>query len=155
MTPQQQAYLNEYLTTLTPQQRESIPDTIAEYFCADEFNANECARLINEGTKRASCSLKQGYDIEQEPLPQVGRITVVLNWQQEPVCIIRLTEVSICPFDQVTEEFARSEGEGDLSYEWWRDVHIKFFTQYAGEIGAKFDLQSELVLERFEKVYPL
>ncbi|NOI75414.1 ASCH domain-containing protein [Vibrio coralliilyticus] len=155
MTPQQQAYLNEYLTTLTPQQRESIPDTIAEYFCADEFNANECARLINEGTKRASCCLKQGYDIEQEPLPQVGRITVVLNWQQEPVCIIRLTEVSICPFDQVTEEFARSEGEGDLSYEWWRDAHIKFFTQYAGEIGAKFDLQSELVLERFEKVYPL
>ncbi|ERB65287.1 ASCH domain-containing protein [Vibrio coralliilyticus OCN008] len=155
MTPQQQAYLNEYLTTLSPQQRESIPDTIAEYFCADEFNANECARLINEGTKRASCSLKQGYAIEQEPLPQVGRITVVLNWQQEPVCIIRLTEVSICPFDQVTEEFARSEGEGDLSYEWWRDAHIKFFTQYAGQIGAKFDLQSELVLERFEKVYPL
>lgn len=111
--------------------------------------------MINEGTKRASCSLKQGYDIEQEPLPQVGRITVVLNWQQEPVCIIRLTEVSIYPFDQVTEEFARSEGEGDLSYEWWRDAHIKFFTQYAGEIGAKFDLQSELVLERFEKVYPL
>ncbi|MCG9682476.1 ASCH domain-containing protein [Vibrio sp. Isolate23] len=155
MTPQQQAYLNEYLTTLTLKQRETIPDTIAEYFCADEFNANQCAKLISEGTKRESCSLKQGYDIEQEPLPQVGRITVVLNWQQEPVCIIRLTEVSICPFDQVTEEFARSEGEGDLSYEWWRDAHIKFFTQYAGEIGAKFDLQSDLVLERFEKVYPL
>ena len=155
MTPQQQTYLDQYLTTLTPQQRETIPSTIVEYFCADEFNANECARLINEGVKRASCSLKQGYDIEQEPLPQVGRITVVLNWQQEPVCIIRLTDVSVCPFDQVSAEFARSEGEGDLSYEWWREAHIKFFTQYAGEIGTEFNLQSELILERFEKVYPL
>ncbi len=155
MNSQQQAYLDGYLSQLTEHEKEAVPQTIAEYFCADEYNANECARLINEGIKRASCSLKQGYEIEDEPLPEVGRLTVVLNWNEEPVCIVRLTEVSICPFDQVSREFAEAEGEGDGTYEWWREAHLKFFTKYAAELGVTFNENAELVLERFEKVYPV
>lgn len=155
MTPTQHAFLNQYLDTLPKSERDTIPQITAEYFCADEYNANECARLINEGTKTASCSLKQGYDIEDEPLPVVGRLTLVLNWKEEPVCIVKLTDVSFCPFEEVTEEFAKAEGEGDGTYEWWHTAHVKFFTQYAKEVGAEFNDSSELVLERFEKVFPL
>ncbi|WP_367988899.1 ASCH domain-containing protein [Vibrio sp. NTOU-M3] len=155
MNHKQQAYLDKYLSLLPKQERSAVPQVIAEYFCADEYNANECARLINEGIKRASCSLKQGYTIENEPFPEVGRLTVVLNWQQEPICIVKLVDVSICPFNQVSREFAEAEGEGDGTYEWWREAHIKFFTQYAAEIGGQFDETSDLVLERFEKVYPI
>ncbi|GAK84193.1 hypothetical protein JCM19238_1759 [Vibrio ponticus] len=154
MNQQQRAFLDSYLSTLTDEQRAAIPQVYAEYFCADEYNANECARLVAQGIKRASCSLKQGYDLDQEPLPKVGRLTVVLNWQQEPVCITRHTDVQICPFNQVTAEFAALEGEGDGSYQWWSKAHIKFFTQYAHEVGATFNENSELVLEKFEKVYP-
>ncbi|WP_428244091.1 ASCH domain-containing protein [Gynuella sp.] len=155
MNEKQQEYLDKYLNTLTDAERSSIPLVLADYFCADEFNANECARLVNTGIKRASCSLKAAYDVANEPFPEVGALTVVLNWAQEPVCIIRLTEVSTCPFNEVTREFAEAEGEGDGTYEWWREAHIEFFTQYASEIGAEFTETSELVLERFEKVYPL
>ncbi|CCN83950.1 conserved hypothetical protein carrying ASC-1 homology domain [Vibrio nigripulchritudo SFn27] len=155
MTPEQQAFLNQYLETLPQYERETIPQITAEYFCADEYNANECARLINERIKTASCSLKQGYDIENEPLPVVGRLTIVLNWKEEPVCIVKLSDVSFSPFNQVTEEFAYSEGEGDRSYAYWHKVHVEFFTQYASEVGAEFNEDSELVLERFEKVFPV
>ncbi len=79
----------------------------------------------------------------------------MLNWQQEPVCIVKVTEVSVCPFDQVSEAFAYAEGEGDRSYQWWYQAHLDFFTQYAAEIGTDFQPNSELVLERFEKVFPL
>ncbi|AJQ92416.1 ASCH domain-containing protein [Gynuella sunshinyii] len=155
MNSKQQDYLDKYLSILTETERAGIPQVLAEYFCADEYNANECARLVNVGIKRASCSLKAAYDVANEPFPKVGRLTVVLNWAQEPVCIIRVTEVSTCPFNEVTREFAEAEGEGDGSYEWWCEAHIDFFTQYAKEIGAEFTETSELVLERFEKVYPL
>ena len=154
MTYLQQKFIDSYLATLSSAARLAIPQVHAEYFCADEYNANECARLVNDGVKRASCSLKQGYDIDEEPLPVVGRLTVVLNWAEEPVCIIEHKEVSICRFNDVTEEFAALEGEGDGSYMWWREAHIKFFTQYAKEVGANFSEESELVLEVFEKVYP-
>lgn len=155
MKPHHQQFLEQYLSQLTAEQRSQIPQTIAEYFCADEYNANQCAKLIDQGIKTASCSLKQGYEIEDEPLPQVGRLTVVLDWQENPVCIVKLTQVDICSFDQVTPEFAYAEGEGDRSYQWWHDAHVKFFTHYAQQIGAEFDTSSDLVLERFEKVYPV
>ncbi|UJF17733.1 ASCH domain-containing protein [Vibrio sp. SS-MA-C1-2] len=155
MQEQHKAYLEQYLQLLTTEQKNSVPQVIAEYFCADEYNANECARLINEGTKTASCSLKAGYDAENEPLPKVGGLTVVLDWQQNPVCIIELTEISLSPFNKVTAEFAAAEGEGDRSYQWWRDAHLTFFTHYTKSIDVPFTEDSLLVLERFKKVYPL
>ncbi len=155
MKPEHQAYIEQYLSQISEQERNAVPQVTAEHFCADEFNANECARLINQRIKTATCSLKQGYDIDNEPLPEVGRLTLVLNWQQEPVCIVKVTEVSVCPFDQVSEAFAYAEGEGDRSYQWWYQAHLDFFTQYAAEIGTDFQPSSELVLERFEKVFPL
>ncbi|MGL5128402.1 MULTISPECIES: ASCH domain-containing protein [Aeromonas] len=154
MTPIQEAFLDAYLATLDVAERAAIPQIVVEHFCDDEFNANECARLINAGIKRASCSLKAGYEQENECLPKVGRVSLVLNWAQEPVCIIKLTDVSICPFHLVSPEFAESEGEGDGSYGWWRQAHLDFFNRYAAGIGITFTEQSELVLERFEKVFP-
>jgi uncharacterized protein YhfF len=98
----QQKFLDQYLSTLSKVERDSIPQFLAEHFCSDEYNANECARLIDNRIKRASSSLKACYDQENEPFPEVGRITVVLNWAQEPVCIIKLTDVTCCPFNKVT-----------------------------------------------------
>ncbi|MGR5175126.1 ASCH domain-containing protein [Vibrio parahaemolyticus] len=154
MTPKQRAFVAQYLNTIPEDQRFNVDDIMAEHFCADEYNANECARLINIGVKTASCSLKAAYDIEQEPLPEVGRLSVVLDWKQNPVCIIQLTSVEVSPFDQVTDEFAYAEGEGDRSYSWWRQAHLKFFNEYAAYLNIAFSEQDELVLERFEKVFP-
>ena len=151
----QQDFLDNYLALQTQKEKSDIPEPIAEFFCADEYNTNECARLINAGIKRASCSMKSAYDIENEPYPVVGRLTVVLDWEENPVCIIKLTDVSICAFNEVSRDFAESEGEGDGTYEWWKSAHIKFFTEYAEQIGEVFTEQSDLILERFEKVFPL
>ncbi|WP_373973780.1 ASCH domain-containing protein [Chitinibacter sp. SCUT-21] len=155
MNTQQQEFLNQYLRTLSPIERAAIPQCVAEHFCADEYNANECARLINEGIKTATCSLKAAYDIDDEPLPAIGRLSVVLNWAQEPVCIVKLVDVAICPFNQVSSDFAALEGEGDRSYASWYQAHREFFTHFAASIGVAFTEQSDLVLERFEKVFPL
>ncbi|MDA0109867.1 ASCH domain-containing protein [Vibrio sp. La 4.2.2] len=154
MTPKQQTFLNQYLEQLTTSERASIKDVIAEHFCGDEYNANQCAKLINEGIKTASCSLKAGYEIEQEPLPQVGRLSVVLDWDQNPICIIKLTSVEVCPFNQVSETFAYAEGEGDRTYQWWKQAHLRFFEWYANELNITFSEYDDLVLERFEKVFP-
>lgn len=155
MKSEHKAYLEQYLSTLSAAERQTVSQLSAEYFCADEYNANECARLVNTGKKTATCSLKQSWDIDKEPLPSVGRLTVVLNWQEEPVCIIKTTEVSLCPFNEVTVEFAAAEGEGDGSYGYWHKAHVEFFTQHAADIGVTFNESSLLVLERFKKIYPI
>lgn len=154
MTPIQKDFLHAYLKSLPPDDQTRFSPVHAEYFCNDEFNANECARLINDGVKTASCSLKIGYELEGEPLPELNRLTIVLDWNQNPVCIIRLTRLDFCKFKDVSARFAYQEGEGDRSYEWWYKTHLKFFSDYATELSVTFNEESELVLEYFEKVYP-
>ncbi|WP_225622472.1 ASCH domain-containing protein [Musicola keenii] len=154
MNDEQQRFLACYLQTLTADERNAIPRILAEHFCADETHANLCADLILTGKKRASCSLKAAWEHDNQSLPQVGQLTVVLDWAQKPVCIIRMTEVCLCQFDQVTPEFAALEGEGDGSYLWWLKTHLTFFTDYATMSGVQFDTSSDLVLEYFERVYP-
>ncbi|POR05603.1 RNA-binding protein [Alkalispirochaeta sphaeroplastigenens] len=155
MNKHHREYANQYLQLLSREERERIPRITAEHFCNDQYNADECARLVNEGIKRATSSLAGAYRIEGDPFPERGSLLVVLDWHQEPVCIVRITEVSICPFHEVTGEFAAAEGEGDGSYRWWRETHSAVFSQCAQELGIEFNESSEVVLERFEKVYPL
>lgn len=158
LTSAQQALLDSYLATLTEDKKNAIPnlDNVpAEYFCADEINANECAKLVSMGKKTATCSLKDAWTYDNEPLPNVGALTIVTDWHQAPVCIIKITEVAISKFKEVTPDFAQAEGEGDGSYEWWHAAHVEFFTDCAKSIGSSFNDDSELVLERFEKVYPV
>lgn len=153
MEERSQIYLNEYLSSLPSETAKKYTSFSADYFCGDEYNANVCADLILRGEKRASCSLEYWYSHEGEPMPEVGHLQVVTNWDGKPICIIELTSVSKCKYSDVTAEFATEEGEGDKSLNWWRKAHWKFFSLECKELGIKPTEDMLLVLERFKVVY--
>ncbi|MCG9699935.1 ASCH domain-containing protein [Vibrio natriegens] len=149
------SYLDQYLVLLNSRQREAIPSMSADYYCADEYNANLCAELVRMGQKTASCSMELWYSEHGEAMPQVGHLQVVTNWDGEPVCVIEITEVSTRPYSEVGEDFARAEGEGDRTLQWWREAHTRFFQAECDELSIEWHEQRLLVLERFKVVYPL
>jgi hypothetical protein len=67
----------------------------------------------------------------------------------------RTTEVAIKPLSQVDETFARDEGEGDRTRDWWIDAHRRYFARQAGREGFEIDDEILTVFERFEVVWPL
>jgi uncharacterized protein YhfF len=111
----------------------------------------ELALLVRDGHKRATASLRSSYDTEGEPLPEVGALSVILDGLNNPVCVIRTTQVETRTFGAVDEEFAWAEGEGDGSLDYWRREHRRFFE---GQ-GIHLDDDTPVVLERFELLYPL
>ena len=113
---------------------------------------DELARLVVKGKKTATCSLYKLYEIEGEPLPQVGLHQVILDSTDQPVAMIKITEVSLTPMQEVPLDFALVEGEGDGSYKYWWNGHIKFFKSLAEEFDITFDIRDLLVCERFEVV---
>jgi len=119
---------------------------IAEFGDGEELR-DELVDLIVSGKKSATCGSLAMYEEEGEPLPLVGEQFIVPNWQGKPRAIIKTTSVEMKRFDAVDEDFARAEGEGDLSYEFWRNAHIDFFTRNGG-----FSPDMKLVCERFEIV---
>ncbi|WP_447957000.1 ASCH domain-containing protein [Vreelandella sp. EE7] len=153
MEERSQAYLNKYLNSLPSETAEKYTSFSADYFCADEYNANVCADLILRGEKRASCSLECWYSHEGEPMPEVGHLQVVTDWEGNPVCIIELTSVSKCKYSDVTAAFAAEEGEGDKSLKWWREAHWEFFSLECSELSIEPTEDMLLVLERVKVVY--
>lgn len=115
---------------------------------------DQLAVLVLTGVKTATSSAYDLYALENEPLPQVGTYDVILDSQGQAVCVIRLTQVTVLPFREVTADHAYQEGEGDRSLDYWRQVHRDFFIQELVEAGLTFSEDSLVVCESFEKVYP-
>lgn len=122
-------------------------------FCGGGAVGDQLAALVLEGTKTATASALIAYQLEKEPLPEVGCYSVILLDNKEAVCIIRDTKVSQVPFDEVSERHAYLEGEGDRSLAYWRSVHEEFFSPDYEAAGLPFDRKGICVLEEFEVVF--
>ena len=113
---------------------------------------DELAQLVVDGIKTATCSNYLAYELENEPLPKVDDYSIVLNSKDEPVCIIRTSDVKIMPMNEVPLDFTFAEGEGDRTYEHWHKGHIEFFTKELKTLGGEFSEEMLLVCERFELI---
>ncbi|WP_282156373.1 ASCH domain-containing protein [Cytobacillus gottheilii] len=110
------------------------------------------ADLVVEGKKTATTSGHVFYELENEPLPQAGEYSIVLNSSDEPVAIIKIDSVEVLPMDEVSEEFALAEGEGDYAF-WW-EAHENFFRNELKPYNLEFAPNMIVVCERFTKVFP-
>ena len=126
----------------------------------DEYDAwafggepDALAHLVTEGRKTATASVYELYEYDNEELPQAGDYSVILDSSDNAVCIIRNTDVRVVPFRDVDEDHARREGEGDLSLDYWRNVHRELFTSWLEEAGRKLKEDTPVVLETFEVVF--
>jgi len=81
------------------------------------------ADLVFKGEKTATASAYDLYVLDDEPLPQEGTFDIILDSQNQAVCIVEITKVSVQPFNQVSAQHAFKEGEGDKSLAYWRQVH--------------------------------
>lgn len=86
--------------------------------------ADRLAALVVAGVKTGTCSAAiHGPDAE------IGERQICLNGAGMPVCEIETIDMQTLPFTAVTPEMAALEGEGDLSYRYWREAHEGFFSR--------------------------
>ena len=101
--------------------------------------------LVITGKKTASCGAVRDYIAEGTPIPTTGRQDIVLDGAERPAALIEYTEVTQRRFDDVPEDFALAEGEGD--YAEWRAGHMAYFERNGG-----WSADLELVCERFRLI---
>lgn len=71
-----------------------------------------------------------------------------------PRCLLKTVEIRLGLLNSVDDAFARDEGEGDRTREWWLDAHRRFFVRQAECEGTCFDEMREIVVfERFLVVW--
>jgi uncharacterized protein YhfF len=115
--------------------------------------ADELLELVLSGRKRATAGALWSYEHEREPVPVPGDYSVILDGAGRARCVIRTTHVDVVPFCDVDEAFASAEGEGDLTLDYWRDGHWRFFSQELAGFGRSPEIDMPVVCEHFEVVF--
>lgn len=146
-------YWHAFLATLPEDSPYRDTTYVAEQWGDGPELANTLGGLIKAGIKTACCSTVWEYEESGEELPQVGLITVVLDGNEAPLCIIETTEVTITAYNKVDAQFAFDEGEGDRTLAYWRECHWEYFTFVLESIKRKPTEDMPLICERFRLLY--
>ena len=124
------------------------------YFGNTPEMARELAEFVLAGTKTATASLVAVNEVKPDEAPVHRGYSVVTDMDGVPLCVIRTTEIRHLAFADVDASFAFDEGEGDRTLEYWREVHDRYFSSEAAELGVEFGEDSMICCERFELLYP-
>lgn len=124
----------------------------ASAFGATPAEADELLALVLNGSKTATAGALWDYEHEGESLPRTGDLRILLDGSERPRVLIEATRVEIVPFDEVSEEHARLEAEGDGSLAHWRDVHERFFAEVATH-GRGFVRTMPVLIQRFQVLH--
>ncbi|MEA5570500.1 ASCH domain-containing protein [Calothrix sp. UHCC 0171] len=149
---QLEQYWQAYLASI-PNASFSSEDYEADQFGDNSVLANELGNLILRGVKTATCSALWEWEAEGSEIPKVGSKTIVLDGDNNPLCIIETIEVEIRAFSEVDTQFAFEEGEDERSLESWRREHWEYFSRVLPKIGKQPTCEMLLVCERFRVVY--
>lgn len=147
-------YWQTFLDTLPEDSPWRQATYVAEAWGDSPQLAQELADLIAAGIKTATCSALWEWQAENNPIPEAGIITIVLDGENQPVGIVETVEVTVRPYNEVDAQFAWQEGEGNRSLDYWREAHWQFFSRTLPKIGKEPKEDMPLVCERFRLIYP-
>jgi uncharacterized protein YhfF len=123
------------------------------YFGLGHEDALELCKLVLQGKKTATASLVWECEEKPETAPVIDGYSVVTDFEGNPQCVVRTTEIRILPFNEVDAEFAFDEGEGDQSLDYWREAHWDYFSRRCADLGKAPTPEMPVVCERFELLY--
>jgi uncharacterized protein YhfF len=125
-----------------------------KYFAFPGPLRDQLVAAILSGAKTSTSSLVADYERDQEPLPQVGARSYVVDSQDRPVAVVETTEVRVVRLGDVDLRHAVDEGEGYETVAAWRAGHEDFW--HSPEVRAELndptftvDDDTLMVAERF------
>jgi uncharacterized protein YhfF len=123
------------------------------HFEITKEGANNLVNLVSTGKKQATAASLWVEKHDHGVIPKTGDLSIITDWEGNAKCIIQTTKIDIVPYDEVTAEFAAIEGEGDQSLDYWRKVHLEYYTKECKRIGKVFTPKMPVICESFEVVY--
>jgi len=126
---------------------------ISFYFCDNKKDADECADLVVKKIKQATATSLWWFEKNNESLPKIGNQYIVTDWNGYAKAVVEVTKVEETPYNQITAEFAQSEGEGDKSLAYWKKVHQAYYTREMEPFNESFDENMIIVCEYFKTIH--
>jgi len=124
----------------------------------------ELTALALAGTKTTTASLHLEYEMEGEPLPEVGQRSLLVDSSERPVAIVETVSVRVLRLADVDDRHAIDEGEGYPDSSAFRASHERYWVEagvvdrvraHLGDPAWSIKDDTLVVAERFRIVEPL
>ncbi|HHY2675814.1 ASCH domain-containing protein [Bacillus toyonensis] len=110
---------------------------------------DELRSLIVKGIKTGTYAADCVYGLEGEEIQKFGQYDIVLAGDNTRLAIIKYTEIDFLKMNEVTSDFSRSEGTGDLSYDYSYSERVEFLTWELSTYGLTFAPDLLLICQTF------
>ena len=107
-----------------------------------EINTDRLVNLVLDGKKTATTSLDKLDNISK-----IGDISILTDSNDNNVCFIKINNVIITEFKNITWDLAKLEGE-NKSIDEWRENHMNYFNK----IDSNFNENTKVIFEVFEVI---
>lgn len=145
-------FWKKYLSSLSDLEQPKNPFITAS-FAGNREVTDKLLSLYLNGKKSAGSSIVEDFLIAGDPLPKVGNYWIFLNSKDEPSCILRTERIMVHKFKDIPLEIAHAEGEGDLSLNYWRQVHTELYSPFLAQWGIKNIEEATVITEFFQIVF--
>lgn len=119
-------------------------------FGGTTFEMDDLADKVLTGEKVATSSLLEYYLSGKKKRSKTGDLFSVLNSTGKEVAVIKIEKIQIVKFGDITEEFAKEEGDGNL--ENWKSIHEPYYARLLSLTGKELDAETLLVCEWFKVI---
>ncbi|MGM4910151.1 ASCH domain-containing protein [Rhizobium sp. 768_B6_N1_8] len=105
------------------------PYTEGSWEKLDRFSFGDEPKLADQLLNLVLCGLKTAtcWPIEEGQQTEVGRRSVACDGAGRPRAVLETVLIEQMAFDEIGQEFAAKEGEGDASLHQWRTSHREYF----------------------------
>jgi uncharacterized protein YhfF len=119
---------------------------------------DQLVAAILSGAKTSTTGLLAGYERENEPLPQIGQRSAVVDSADRRVAVIETIGIRVIRLADVDLQHVLDEGEGNESVAQWRAGHEEFWHSAEvraelGDPGYTVHDDTLVVAERFRLVH--
>lgn len=101
-------------------------------YSAYNYSDDEIQKILS-GEKNSEYSLYDSYVKDGEPLPIVGDVAVIMDLDDNPICVIEDTQISLKPINTIPNN--------------------KWLYDEASELGINMTDETIAVMEKFKVVY--
>lgn len=112
---------------------------------------DDLANKVLSGEKTATSSLHDYYKLGLKEKSKLNDCISILDSSETEVAIVEIIKIEIVKFKDITESFAKEEGDGDLTN--WTNIHQTYYSQQLAVINKELTENTELVCEWFQLVY--
>ncbi len=146
--------LDEYWANFLKNTNRDSEDKCSGDLCFEGkgFVQSQINSIVLAGQKQAFFTTLATFTIDDEPLPISGELYILVDNQNKPLCVLEIESVNIIPFNEVTFEMVKKEGECATMGE-WKEKMQEYIEDEAHVLGFEYSPDIKLVYQTFKVIY--